>query len=723
MKRYILYMIGVLLFGAWTTACTDEMDEKSSAQGDSGVTFTLHLTNHTLTTRAVAAPEAGESAYHENDIVSATCFFYPTGKTGDNAVYSVTYSPEQAQDGTATVTVKVPNDKVRALFGDAGTTCHAYVIANYPTTLSAGGTSIAELKRTTVETDFTEAQTSFVMDGESDRITLDRDKNTISGNVNLYRAASKIALFITSVEDEVEDESDGKPWRSNKEGMKVQFYKGVKKSRVDVGVNGNDLASGNYFNSEGNGAKGLRADKDADGNFLHYKHDPFYSYSSDWGEESDPDEEAYMILVVPWQKEGSSTWQSCYYQIPVNVADKKLMRNTYYKVKLTVSKLGSFVPEEPVELNPSYIIVDWGNGSVDVNIKDYRYLVVDQNNVVINNKPSVEIPFTTSHGVTVEITSITKPDYSKNIASTSTIYDKVKNIGSKSGFEFTPNDNNTILSFAHILKNDNSTYSDYDYVPYTIIAKVYHTDNDKFSEEIKLIQYPAMYVEAYLNSNYEDSRDNSKIGYVWVNNSRSTYGNVNGMNGSAKNANPNMYVIKLSAFSNSSSFIIGDPRSLNETDLNNSSSWSSTTAIYDGPKRKLKYYYPTNSSDDAQNIIAPKFRIASSYGVTSAIGFDTAQKRCASYQEDGYPAGRWRIPTTAEIKYIVQISAEGKIPKLFNDGGNYWAANNKNYVPNHSTGTVGDGEASSAYVRCVYDEWYWTDRVTRTTFTWGDAPR
>ena len=70
-------------------------------------------------------------------------------------------------------------------------------------------------------------------------------------------------------------------------------------------------------------------------------------------------------------------------------------------------------------------------------------------------------------------------------------------------------------------------------------------------------------------------------------------------------------------------------------------------------------------------MIAPVFKIASSWGVVTSgsINYVQAQKRCASYQENGYPAGRWRIPTEGEIEFIVSLSNMGYIPKLF--GGDY----------------------------------------------------
>ena len=112
------------------------------------------------------------------------------------------------------------------------------------------------------------------------------------------------------------------------------------------------------------------------------------------------------------------------------------------------------------------------------------------------------------------------------------------------------------------------------------------------------------------------------------------------------------------------------------------------------------------------------------------------KKRCATYQEDGYPAGRWRMPTRAELEYIVSLSVKGIIPKLFNDetddsAGDYWCAHG--VASPKSSGTVSieedydDNEEHA--VRCVYDDWYWgSDRVLTTdtqkqVFTWGDMPR
>ena len=115
--------------------------------------------------------------------------------------------------------------------------------------------------------------------------------------------------------------------------------------------------------------------------------------------------------------------------------------------------------------------------------------------------------------------------------------------------------------------------------------------------------------------------------------------------------------------------------------------------------------------------------MASSYGVCNeAMKYSDAEKRCAAYQEDGYPAGRWRVPTQAEVKYVMQLSALEIIPVLFNNGSNYWSAQGVVENDNGEFSTVPN--TSSAYVRCVYDIWYWGDeKVDKSKYTYGDKQR
>ena len=96
----------------------------------------------------------------------------------------------------------------------------------------------------------------------------------------------------------------------------------------------------------------------------------------------------------------------------------------------------------------------------------------------------------------------------------------------------------------------------------------------------------------------------------------------------------------------------------------------------------------------------------------------TKLETCAAYQENGYPAGRWRVPTEAEIRFIMNLSKNSKLPSLFD--GQYWAANGRILSSSSSSG-YGEGHTESgqtvASVRCVYDAWYWGNEPVDTYLT------
>lgn len=146
-----------------------------------------------------------------------------------------------------------------------------------------------------------------------------------------------------------------------------------------------------------------------------------------------------------------------------------------------------------------------------------------------------------------------------------------------------------------------------------------------------------------------------------------------------------------------------------------------------GPKRNLTYYYPAENSDRTKNMLAPAYRVSSRMGGVefySGITRRSAEFKCATYQEDGYPAGRWRLPTEAEVDFIGTLSNKSGFIELFGSAGYYWSANGAK-KPN------GDLQKNRTYalVRCVYDAWYWdpfNDRLPegeRDNYYFGDFPR
>ena len=157
----------------------------------------------------------------------------------------------------------------------------------------------------------------------------------------------------------------------------------------------------------------------------------------------------------------------------------------------------------------------------------------------------------------------------------------------------------------------------------------------------------------------------------------------------------------------------------------------SFTGYFSRSFQGLTNYYPTNSTG-TENMIAPELLIASSYGKTaykSGNGYsgnltlELAALRCALYQEDGYPAGRWRLPTYAEVKFIMELSTAGKIPTLFqmstpSDSEGYWCANGRIYLDNNVVKLQSPATSTPTAPRCVYDLWYWGDEHTTYATQW-----
>ena len=595
----------------------------------------------------------------------------------------------------------------------------------------------AEFGPTTDNDPYAEKQDSFVMDGEG-TLTRDADNFTITGSVKMYRAASKITFTVSKVsDDDVEDANgDGyKDWAPVTDEMRVYYVNGISRGYLDGTMAKAAREEGLFSYKTKTEKKGRLLSGDATAGWTHEL--PFYSYYNYWRSadgtvSGDEGEAPYLLLSMPWKHRTDADpdkfdrYFTCWYAVPFNTVTGHLDRNAWYKVSLSVSILGSGDPDDPTVITPSYMILPWGNETVKTNAEllRYRYLMVDNNEYVMNNVNSLTIPYYTSHKIKVASSSMTR-----TVLKPSSGYKPDEEDVDASSYTLTPNADNTGLVFTHNLVNDYS--SDYDVTAYTLTFTIQHSDDASFSETITVVQYPALYVVAELNSDCKDpsaedglnaNGNHTNHGYVKINASSSTERwrteSWYCVADTPGNEDPYMYVVTISSLPTGSGYIIGDPRK--ETVDNLNYNFSRSSWLY-GNNHRLTYYYPTDT-DGARvnNMIAPSFRIASSYGAVATISYADAKKRCAAYQEDGYPAGRWRVPTRAEIMYMVRLAKDGKIPVLLSDSGWYWGSDQKAYCPgnfdNPRTGT-------NSNVRCVYDEWYWTDTCTKTTFTWGDKER
>lgn len=670
--------------------------------------------------------------------------------------------------------------------------CYVYVVVNYDgftnDNITVGSTTLADIQNITFSTTLSTnaAQPSFVMAGGSP-VQLRIVNGTYyrlatSRPIPVTRAAAKIDLVVTEVQQYTDrDPNDGSRWESHPENMYVMFYNGVSKSYIyaDAGHYITNPANTDYFSVRGSNMRQMTEIlTETGGHTGRYEHSiPFYSYMSNWS--NDADHMSCLILVLPWQhidRDGNEIqdgYQSTYYQIPTSL-DKRYLENHYYQIEVMIGMIGSFELPDPVILEDNtYMVVDWGTQNVSAAVRESVYLIVEKPKVTMNNENSGKDPYISSHPVSEKVTKVEYMDYSNvtiykwtiekgsfgtagNGNNKRDLVYKVTRTDMSNGssmeyckldengqnyrdrrwrdeyktfytlfVSFSASHTNTNIVLTHGIPNDM-------FVPYDVTVEVTNTMIST-PEKIVFTQYPPIYISGeksngyawvnYYNNSYY--RDHNYGGYYENTYNRRTWDDDDNLignfsyyqgeidnSGEGSNNNPNNYIISISSLSDDT-YVIGDPRS--ET-VNNLTSLNGLTN-----------YRPTKR-EGTINMVAPKFLVASSYGVVSQrywFGRDEAEKRCASYQENGYPAGRWRVPTAAEIKFIMGLSADGYIPSLFyltaNDNEGYWCANGKVLGDGNGKPIDGNNNIITA-VRCVYDIWYWGEEHSQyaTTFHYGD---
>lgn len=491
--------------------------------------------------------------------------------------------------------------------------------------------------------------------------------------------------------------------------------------------------------------------------------EPFYSYPWMWGYKRG-NEPSYKIKL-PWtRKAGVSTivdstantttegnnfgelTKVYYYKFNPAFIFKgdtvSIGSNYWYKFFVYIGILGNENEGGAVSVTGTYYVVDWKDAAKDVQITTIRYLNVFEKHKVTYNSDNESISYKTSDPCEIVNLTVSHPDFSQNTERVK--YDEVQNTSNASTISQyltleTDANGNPVIQFHHALKPMTTGSTDYDVAPYTITFTIRHSDDHRYSETLTIVQYPSIIITLPSTGRTTTSVNTTTFvnGKGGGEDAYDRYGLFLGpivsTLGNAGNKNPNMYLIKTTVLSDDSGYMLGDPR---VTDIDNlggyrtkPGQWSANktsvqSSYYD---RYISYYHPAKDDGTADNIIAPEFRIASSFGVTDPVSYQGAKERCASYQEFGYPAGRWRLMTFAEASYIARLSSDGKIPTLLSKDTNYWVSGGYVYIntkgaptPYHRTTVTGD-----VYVRCVYDEWYWKNTehptVNTTTFTWGDT--
>ena len=736
MKRFILHITWMLLLLAAFPACTSENLYFTTDNNGKSIKLYLNTRGNEIA-RAVADPEAGEDNYGENTIEIVDVFFYQTdNKSYLHHRFNVKVSQTADNEGYYTANVPLPDNSQINLAGST-----VYVVGN-------GTVDITEeqAKASTSETisnllmkfqtptlkNIPSTDSRFIMDGQS---TVTGTGTDMNAKIDLARAAAKISLTVNIPKELVIKKENSEetityvPSTDLEQEKKISaiFYNGIETYNLT------DIVK---FDTESR-VPGLTEDGENSKYIAQFS--PFYSYPTSWNISAA--DEPYIMLTIPWKvKEGSATsFKEYYYRVPVNktnfdeesTTSLSLKRNHWYKITLDVNVLGTPEPNTLLPATSKYEIAPWGNFPIGTNLLDYKYLVVDKHEVSIYNQPSASIAFKSSDDVIITINKIEYKNYAQ--VNTRTIR-LSKNSSGESLKQQSTDEKNWTNYVSGNNENDLNTYTDYKIkddneentlthtevelkkdagnivfyheilentlTPHDIYITVQHRDNSSYSEQIKITQYPPIYIKgATSNGNVfvNEKTDNDGSIYTDTGNhflgsiiSRSSIGS--GGTSQNSNTNPNQYTMYVTVIED---YNIGDPRVALGTE------WKYANQ-FDEDKNMI-YYRPTRT--DAANVMAPIFKIASSYARTNSITFENAQKRCASYQENGYPAGRWRIPTAAEMEFITSLWGVGAIPSIFNSA--YWVADGRQY--DYAGGNGFTNSTSSTTVRCVYDVWYWGD--------------
>ena len=780
MKSIFKVMTALLLPLLFWTGCGRESIPEAGIP-DHCIEITLGGLNPGLSTKASSrgADLYNENLVESVDCF----FYPDGATSSDAVFTALGRGVEAVAEGDSTVyKVKVffTDADANRMFGSTVSgTCQFYVICNAPLSYS-GHTDVASLKELVVENDFT-AQTvqgSFVMSAdETATVTLTtdaNDKRTAGGRIKVSRAAAKIQFYLL-IPDEFEDESN-QTWEPVLDaGIGISMSNAVKRGKVDGEYT---VQAADYVSYGARAISTLAAGDEITG-YENYKytHVPFYSYPCAWSDLSDY--ATTVVFRIAWRIVGESDYQWKKYQLSPNISTLNLERNKFYRTFVNVRSLGGADKESLVIIpDCDYEIIPWmnegasaGQGLVPGELVTYKYLVMDHPEQTINNETTVYFSYVSSSPVSsVRVNKVeyynnrnTSPLQTQNVNRTITADRETFNVNASVGDITVSKENPGYITMYHSL--------DEMYTSIKVYATV--TNEDGCTQDIIYVQNPSIrllcnytdmgnvFMEGFFNrvvnspfgfvkntnvyrTNQSD-QNHYEVGTVNGNN-YTTYGSITDgrehnasnlflteVNVAGFNTNNNRYSRTIDNVAGTDEYLIGDPRVPASSVF---SSWSLFPYLEKGTGQGNAYNFNNNVYKNweqpgeimitvydpaKQNIIAPRFLVSSNYNSqgTKPASFEDAVKRAATYQEAGYPAGRWRLPTEAEVAFIYARQQDQTIPELFStsSGRGYISASGRRInVDGSATISLSTitGNNNFPSSRFVYDLWYWGDEASTT---------
>lgn len=430
-----------------------------------------------------------------------------------------------------------------------------------------------------------------------------------------------------------------------------------------------------------------------------------YSYPNNWS--NDVLSETFVLLNMPGTyangenpddpDNGQKT--SNYYKIPIRLggADAhKINRNTIYKVKVTIDRLGQLTPDIPVELKPEYEVYPWEEVYINVGSDDVKYLELREEEIIMKDiTTSSEQYFTSSSPIqSVSIDEVYYYDkYGVKQKISSNQYNQYGISASADGLS------GSVTVNSNVPTNNGIRY-----------LKVTVTNAQGDSKTFTVKQYPLEYIVTVpgwysyrddFGSTYENRGTGTTSGSnfsskVYYNGRIYTYkwnGNtVKRDEEQTTNPNNNMYFVRITK--------------------------TSDQYVLSVPAMDANGY--TESSSENNQLVAPAFMIASQLGTVSVQSFNNAKTHCNQYAEKslaGEVYDDWRLPTEAELLIIDKYQGiDGSVIDRVLAGDYYWAASGRVLSTNEEEDWQGnvtwkEGEIKEApsrflqgkvhYIRCI----------------------
>lgn len=718
MKRILYYMLtccAALLFFACTA--DENFPEKT---GEDGIILDLTMGSQAVSRAAAEGPEV---AVDHLDVMIFS-------STDESLVWHERISNCQERQGKVTLAAD------RKSFG-ANATYWVYLVANSKHTADEFA-SIADLnglKSMTQEdrlihmtglTNVTGAPQTFLMDGiaypgaltqepeASAPVVLNNGKSSDNTELKvvLRRAAAKILVTINK-------------------GDKVTFDKGVAPA-----VPGYYLRNMPYTTSVLAGIDGdadLRTPPFSNAGYFNWTESTItvtaYVYAHSWADASALEREVRLVVNIPmsYQEEDGTdpvVLPNNYYQIPVS-KEKKLERNTYYAVTVTVNAPGATDPSTPQELaDVSYEVLPWDETTVNIGGEDGRpiYLTVNEEEMDMHNitDDNTTLHFASSSDVSAIVTRVYYYDkFGQEQDERTSIVTATPDAGLNGGIDI------------HCPLPTNNTIR---YIEMTV------RNADGVERQVLIRQYPLEYITNILGwysyrsdfggTTYELLNGQDVSGQTFDNRIRNRYvacswsdwydewSYANSQNdhffGSKvavpkTNGTSTIYYYRWTEnYNRGYTYKIATSRPSSIEDLNNGRMYhvqiTASSGDYTLGRPRITDGITDSGEDNAQ-LVSPSFMIASQLGaVLDADNVNIAASHCEQYVEvykdkqtgETVHLDDWRLPTEAELKIIMKFQYQSDAMDEVLSGRSYWSASGEVY--NSASGSTG-----TKRIRCIRD--------------------